>query len=105
MEISSRERQAAVAIAFSSSAQAFLTSGLLLIAFYPSDPLSLSAFNPRSALNTWFVQTYLQVTQPVLTRLTRLVGGNVESGKISVASSVFSLLAREDGIVNVLLQS
>ena len=48
-------------------------------------------------------QTYLQVTQPVLTRLTRFVSASAE-GKASVVPSMFSLLAREDGIVHMVFQ-
>jgi hypothetical protein len=42
--------------------------------------------------------------QPVLTRLTRLVSGNV-AGEMSAISSVFSLLAREDGMVQMVYEN
>jgi hypothetical protein len=49
-------------------------------------------------LHVYIISTYLQVTHPVLTRLTRFASGNAE-GEMSVTSSMFSLLAREEGIV------
>jgi len=49
-------------------------------------------------LYVYIISTYLQVTHPVLTRLTRFDSGNAE-GETSVFSSMFSLLAREEDIV------
>lgn len=57
-----------------------------------------------NGVDSSIIQTYLQVTQPVLTRLTRFVSGMAE-GEVSATPSVFSLLALDDGIVQMMYRN